>query len=211
MLNTNRIMQGDCTKLMKTLPESSVDFVLTDPPYLVRYKDRSGRSIINDNNPDIIHSSFSLLYKLLKPDSFCVSFYGWNKIDVFFDAWKKAGFKPVGHIVFKKGYSSNSRFLKYTHEQAYLLAKGRPAKPSNPLPDVQPWQYTGNRTHPTEKAVSVLSPLIQSFSKSGDLVFDPFSGSGSTSVAAAQNDRQFLGIELDRNHCQLSLTSDQIF
>lgn len=47
----NRIIQGDCTAILKTLPDQSVDFVLTDPPYFVRYTDRSGRTIRNDRYP----------------------------------------------------------------------------------------------------------------------------------------------------------------
>ena len=48
----NRIIHGDCTEVLKTLPGESVDFVLTDPPYFVRYKDRSGRSVQNDSSDD---------------------------------------------------------------------------------------------------------------------------------------------------------------
>jgi site-specific DNA-methyltransferase (adenine-specific) len=44
----NRIIHGDCTEVLKTVPAESVDFVLTDPPYFVRYRDRSGRSVQND-------------------------------------------------------------------------------------------------------------------------------------------------------------------
>ena len=71
------------------------------------------------------------------------------------------------------------------HEQAYLLAKGHPQKPDAPLPDVQPWEYSGNIAHPTEKAVSILRPLVESFCPAGGVVLDPFAGSGSTLVAAA--------------------------
>jgi hypothetical protein len=39
----NSITRGDCIEVMATMPESSVDFILTDPPYLVNYRDRSGR------------------------------------------------------------------------------------------------------------------------------------------------------------------------
>lgn len=56
--------------------------------------------------------------------------------------------------------------------------------------------------HPTEKAVDILAPLVRAYCKPGDVVFDPFSGSGSTSVAAALNSRQYLGIELDDGYCQ---------
>lgn len=126
----DRLIQGDCTQILKTLPRESADLVLTDPPYFVRYKDRSGRTIANDERPESVLGAFSDLYRMLKPDSFCISFYGWNKVDAFFQAWTQAGFRPVGHIVWRKNYASSRGFLKAHHEQAYVLAKGSPAKPA---------------------------------------------------------------------------------
>ena len=204
MTQHNRILQGDCTQLLKSVPDNSVDFILTDPPYFVRYKDRSGRTIANDRDPQSVLGAFTDLHRTLKPDSFCVSFYGWNSVDAFFHAWKHAGFTPVGHIVWRKNYASSTGFLRACHEQAYVLAKGRPAKPSRPLDDVQPWEYTGNKVHPTEKAVSILTPLIETFSRPGNVVLDPFAGSGSTLVAAALLKRRYLGIELEPHYCQLA-------
>lgn len=99
----------------------------------------------------------------------------------------------MGHLVFTKPYASKSAFVGYQHESAYVLAKGRPPLP---LPDVIPWQYTGNRHHPTEKPVSALMPLIESFTRPGDIVLDPFAGSASTCVAAEQTGRRWIGIEL---------------
>lgn len=134
---------------------------------------------------------------MLRPDSFCVSFYGWTKIDHFFAAWKKAGFRVVGHIVFNKGYASSSRFVRYQHESAFLLAKGSPACPGNPIPDVLPWRYSGNKLHPTQKPLDAMKTLVEAFSKPGDLVLDPFAGSGTTCEAALIAGRRYLGFELD--------------
>jgi adenine-specific DNA-methyltransferase len=202
----NRIIHGDCTEVLKTLPGESVDFVLTDPPYFVRYKDRSGRSVQNDSNDDTakVLSAFPEIYRVLKPDALCVSFYGYRAVDAFMTSWKRAGFTPVGHIVWRKDYASSTRFVKCCHEAAYILAKGRPAIPREPLDDVQPWAYSGNRSHPTEKDVRVLKPVIQAFTQPGAVVLDPFSGSGSTSVAAALSKRRYIGIELEQKYCQLA-------
>jgi DNA modification methylase len=206
MLPENQIVQGDCVQVLKSLPSTSIDLVVTDPPYLVNYRDRSGRTIKNDTRNAGVLEAFSDAYRVLKPHSFCVSFYGWNRVDEFFGAWRKAGFRPVGHIVWQKDYSSSSGFLQYRHEQAYLLIKGNPDRPAKPLADVRPWEYSGNRTHPTEKAVSILTPIIESFSKPGEIVLDPFSGSGSTAVASLLSGRRYIGIELEDRYCRQSRT-----
>lgn len=202
----NQIVQGDCVQLLKSLPGTVIDLVVTDPPYLVNYRDRSGRTVRNDGGNAEFLGAFSDLYRILKPNSFCVCFYGWNRVDEFFGAWRQAGFRPVGHIVWQKEYSSSASFLQYRHEQAYLLVKGNPGRPAKPLADVQPWEYSGNRTHPTEKAVRILSPVIKAFSKPGDIVLDPFAGSGSTAVAAALSGRRYIGIELEGRYCRHART-----
>jgi adenine-specific DNA-methyltransferase len=196
----NRVTQGDCVDVMKGMPSGSVDLVLVDPPYLVRYCDRTGRTVKNDDNDRWIDPAFAEMHRVLKNGQFCVSFYAWNKVDRFMEAWSKAGFKVAGHIVFPKRYASSSRFMSYHHEQAYLLAKGHPAAPENPPPDVIPWTYTGNRLHPTQKPVGIFTPLLEAFSKPGDVVLDPFAGSGSSLVAAKALGRRFIGIELDPVH-----------
>lgn len=198
----NTIRHGDCVKLMRRMDTASVDFILTDPPYACRYVDRSGRSVANDNNTRWIAPAFTEMHRLLKPGGLCVSFYGWHVADQFIKAWREAGFRITGHMVFRKKYPSSKRFLQHHHEMAYLLAKGDARTPSEPLCDVREWSYTGNRLHPTQKPVSALKPLIQSFCPPRGLVLDPFCGSGSTLQAAQEVGRAFVGIEIDYRHWQ---------
>lgn len=200
MTPTFTLYQGDCTAVLATLPEEGVDLVVTDPPYVCGYRDRAGRRIANDDNPAWIGPAFRATYRVMKPDSLCVSFYGWQHVEAFMRAWKAAGLVPVGHLVWPKGYASRSSYLEARHEQAFLLAKGNPPRPAMALSDVQPWTYSGNQLHPTQKAVPVLEPLVGTFSRPGATVLDPFAGSGSTGVACARLDRRFIGIELDSNH-----------
>jgi len=194
---TNTILHGDCIEVMHQMPANSVDFILTDPPYLVNYRDRDGRSIQNDADTAWLKPAMKEAYRVLKQNRVAIMFYGWTRVDAFFEAWREAGFRPVGHLVFQKAYSSKSRFLRYHHEQAYLLAKGRPPLPKQPLADVIEMPYSGNKLHPTQKPVEALAPLIRAFSLPGELVLDPFAGSGSSCAAALLTGRRYLGIELD--------------
>lgn len=196
----SQLYHGDCLVALPQLDDQSVDFVLTDPPYLVNYRDRSGRSIANDVDDAWLAPAFAEVYRVLKSDALCVSFYGWNRVDAFFAAWRAAGFRIAGHLVFAKPYASKAGLVKYQHESAYLLAKGRPAVPAEPIADVLPWQYSGNRHHPTEKPLSCLRTLINTFTRPGDTVLDPFAGSGSTCVAARELGRRYIGIEIDATY-----------
>lgn len=80
----NAILLGDCVKVMKEMPWGCVDLIVTDPPYLVDYRDRDGRRVANDTNDAWLEPAFMEMYRVLKNDSFCVSFYSWNKVDSFF-------------------------------------------------------------------------------------------------------------------------------
>lgn len=64
---------------------------------------------------------------MLKHDRFAVMFFGWTRVDTFFEAWKGAGFQPVAHLVFRKGYSS---------------------LPDRSLGDVLEMSYSGNKLTP---------------------------------------------------------------
>ncbi|WP_298974323.1 DNA methyltransferase [uncultured Roseobacter sp.] len=200
-MQTNLIHCGDATELLKTIPVESIDLVITDPPYLVNYSDRTGRSLANDDNPDGVLPAFDSIARAMKRNSYASCFCGWSALPGFSGTWQAAGLRIVSEIVWQKEYTSRRGYTRYRHESAYLLAKGNPAKPEHPISSVQPWTYSGNRQHPTEKAVEILAPLVRCFSKPGDLICDPFAGSGSSCVAAALNGREDLGIEIDATHC----------
>ena len=178
----NRILLGDCVKVMQEIPAESVDLIATDPPYICRFQSRDGRTVVNDDGDDWLLPAFTQMSRVLKPDRFCVSFYGWHKVDAFFAAWKAAGFHPVGHVVFVKRYASKERYVAYCHEAAYLLAKGNLAIPRMVLRDVLEWEYSGNTRHPTEKPLSAMMLLVEAFSQPGTIVLDPFVGSGTNGV-----------------------------
>jgi adenine-specific DNA-methyltransferase len=194
------VIHGDCIDVMRGMETGSVDMVLTDPPYITRYRSRDGQTVRNDDNDAWLRPAFTEAYRVLKSGGFCISFYGWNQADIFLTAWRASGFRPVGHVVFRKRYASARRFLSYHHEQAYLLAKGQVQMPLIPIPDVLDWRYERNALHPTQKPVSALKSLIEGFTNPDDVVLDPFCGSGSTLVAARELGRRFIGIELDAGH-----------
>ena len=197
----NTVAHGDCIEIMRQMPANSVDFILTDPPYLVNFRVRQGRTLQNDTNADWLRPAMQEAFRVLKQNRLMLCFYGWPRAEKFLEAWREAGFRPVGHLVFRKSYTTKAtEFLRYQHEQAYLLAKGRPAMIGGPVSDVQRLHFTGNKLHPTQKAVMSLIPIIRAYSLPGDVVLDAFCGSGSTCAAALLTGRRYIGIELDAEY-----------
>ncbi len=93
----SRFIRGDCVRVMATIPGNGVDFILTDPPYLVGFRDRQGRTIAGDKTDEWLQPACNEMYRVLKKDALMVSFYGWNRVDRFMAARKNAGFSVVGH------------------------------------------------------------------------------------------------------------------
>ncbi len=83
-----------------------MDFILTDPPYLVNYRDRSGRTVANDNSSHWVTLAFAEMFRILTNERFCVSFYGWQAADILMAAWKDAGFRLVGHFVMSQALAT---------------------------------------------------------------------------------------------------------
>ena len=82
----------------------------------------------------------------------------------------------------------------------------RVTHPSNLWTDltVPYWSMPENTDHPTQKPEKLLAKIILASSREDDLVFDPFNGSGTTTVVAKKLGRQYLGIEIDETYCCLA-------
>jgi len=70
------IFNGDCIEVMQAFDSGTVDFILTDPPYVTRYRDRQGRKVANDDNGRWLRPAFREMHRVLKDGGFAVSFYG---------------------------------------------------------------------------------------------------------------------------------------
>ena len=85
------------------------------------------------------------------------------------------------------------------------MAKGRPEIPRERLADVQALPYSLNKLHSTQKPIPALLALIKSFTNKGEIVLDPFCGSGSTCAAAALAGRKYIGIEVNSKYQRVTV------
>jgi adenine-specific DNA-methyltransferase len=199
------IYHEDCVRVLPMLPAGSVDFVLTDPPYLVNYTGRwdgERRRIVGDDDPSWLVPAFAEIWRVMKADSFAISFYGWTQADIFVGTFKALGFRLVSHLAFVKNVWGLGRFTRGQHETAYLLAKGRPKVPARGISDVIEWEREHDAFHPNQKPVAALHPLIAAYAPRGGVMLDPFMGSGSTLRAAKDFGLGAIGVEVEERYCR---------
>ncbi|HUQ92784.1 MAG TPA: DNA methyltransferase [Bryobacteraceae bacterium] len=198
------LYQDDCRNVLPIFPAEMFDMVVTDPPYLVSDSGRwgSGHEIIEgDSDPSWVLPVFEQIARVLKPDSLCLTFYGWPHADIFFSAWKAVGLRPVSTLVFLKNRIAFGRFTRSQHELAYLLAKGSPAKPKNAVGDVLHWHQAKPQLHPHQKPLGAIGRIIGTYTDEDAVILDPFAGSGTTLLAARRLGRAAGGVEIDEGHC----------
>lgn len=200
------LLHGDCLEVMKSMPDGSVDAVITDPPYGVDYRgrwDSEWPQIANDKRLGWLPDLTAQLARVLRPDAFVVCFYGWPYAGAFLDAFASAGFRPTSHLVFIKNQIGLGYHTRGKHEQAYLFSQGK-AKPNRVSADVFGWTRVQNAVHPTQKPLDAIAPLVECFSGAGGTVLDCFMGSGTTGVACAELGRNFVGIEIDKGYFEIA-------
>ena len=187
-------------KALRFIRTESARLVCTDPPYGIGYTNHQGESVINDERPFIWWLAEA--FRITMPGGALICFTRWDVQEQFRMAIECAGFSVKSQLVWDKGGGGvgdcKSQFLPQ-HEVVWFATKGRFAFPNRrPLSMLHyPKPINTLRVHPTEKPVGLLASLIRSTTSRGELVVDPFSGSGSCGVACVHEQRRFIGIELD--------------
>lgn len=220
MLELNKIYNMDCLDGMRLMKEQGikVDCVITDPPYLINYKTNHRkdkdhkfcRAIENDNNPQLIKDLMPLLYDVMKDDTPLYIFCGSDYIDFFLQEVKQY-FTVKNVIVWDKGnHTAGDLEAQYGKRYEFIIYanKGRALFNENAKRDVDIWRVrriTGNeQIHQNQKPVDLIAKMINIHSKEGDLICDPFMGSGTSAVACHKLKRSYIGFELDKEYFDLA-------
>ena len=205
------LRHGDCLELMKSIPDNSVDLILTDPPYLCDYSrhdknSRFSKKIANDennkSNEEMIKKYLSECYRVMKNDTAFYCFCNYKKIDFFKKQIEASGFNLKNIIVWDKqrnGMGDLKTTFGYSYEFILFASKGQPKIRGKRISDV--WRFSRvkpkEQKHQNQKPIDLLIQAIEKSSDKNDIIFDGFMGSGSTGVAAVNTGRKFIGIELD--------------
>lgn len=207
-----KLLQGDCMELMNNIPNESIDLVLTDIPYgEVNRKDNGLRKLDKENADILTFDLINFLEQLYdKAKSTIIIFCGKEQVSLihsFFNDKQKKGKGTVRQLIWEKSNPSpmNGQHIYLSGvENAIWFKKRGGTFNAHCKNTVFKYPIGRSKLHPTEKNHLLLQELILDNSNENDLILDPCMGSGSTGVVALQNNRNFLGIELNQNYFNIA-------
>lgn len=210
-MDVDRIMRGDALSVLKTLPPDSIDAIVSDPPYGMKYQSswRTDKfaKIHDDDNLAWVPSFLSEAYRVLKPNTHIYLFCNDYAISDFRRELEAVGFTPKRTLVWvKNNHTSGDLLGDYANKTEFIVfaQKGRRLLNGRRDTNVLEFKRISTLTHPTQKPVDLCAFLISKSSNQGDLVLDPFLGSGTTAVAAKQLGRHFIGIEREPEYVKIA-------
>ncbi|MGQ9738057.1 MAG: DNA-methyltransferase [Armatimonadota bacterium] len=241
-IQPNRIYLLDCREGMRRIPDSTVDLIVTDPPFAIDFKPQranynrtQGRVLDGYNEiPQEQYWEFTLswmreAYRVLKETGSMYVFSGWNNLRDILNALDEIDFITVNHIIWKYqfGVYTKRRFVTSHYHCLYVCKDDTKRRfyPDSRFPadartedggsaryrDMEdvwsiPREYwNGGVKTPTKLPRALIEKILQYSSQPGDLVLDPFLGSGQVAVVAKQMGRQYIGFEIVPRYYEFAL------
>ena len=238
-LPLNKIIKGDCVKILDSFPENCIDLIFADPPYNLQLQQELWRP--NMTKVDAVDDEWDKFRNFNEYDTFTIQWLAacrrvlkdtgtiwvigsYHNIYRVGAILQNLGFWILNDIVWvKTNPMPNFRGVRFTnaHETLIWAQKKRGAHYTfnhhtmkNLNDDKQmrsDWETpicsskervktNGEKIHPTQKPEALLYRIIQSSSNPGDIILDPFFGTGTSGVIAKKLERHWIGIELDRKY-----------
>lgn len=228
MLQINKIYKLDAIEGLKQLDNNSVDLVVTDPPYNIASKNkttiRNGKLMSTmeafgewDTMHPFDHELLMLqvisqCYRVLKPGGIMYMFTSEEDNGYYIRKAKERGFTYKLQIAIAKTTQVPSVFKncwRRTYQLCFSVSKGKPKTfnflSQQEMVNLYSYSITHKKTtHPTEKPLEFIKKLIAVSSNKGDLVLDPFMGSGTTAAACQELKRQYIGFDTDAEYLRMA-------
>ena len=228
-MELNKIKHADCLLYLKTLPDNSVDLVVTDPPYNVSQKTNIKYGNLNVTKNfgkwDFGFDPLPVLKELkrvLKPNGHIYVFCATKQIPLYISEFEKEWFfrnllvwnktNPAPRISKTNFLFANEYIIYAINEKVKMTETTFNFSKQNEMHNIfitsalqgkERLKHANRKAiHPTQKPLSVLKKLIEVSSNKGNIVLDPFMGVGSTAVACKELGRKFIGCELDKKYIE---------
>lgn len=227
----NKFLCGDCVAIMESLPESSIDLIVTSPPYNLKNSTGNGMKdgrggkwknaqLINGYatyNDCMPHDEYvkwqreclAEMMRVLKDNGAIFYNHKWRvQNGLLQDRQDIINGFPVRQIIIwrrKGGINFNKGYFLPTYEVIYLIAKPKfiLAPKANSYGDIWEFAQDMNNPHPAPFPVDLIERIISS--TYAGVVLDPFMGSGTTAIAARNQGRDFIGIDISKEYCNMAI------
>ncbi len=212
----HRLICGDSTStpvLTELMDGALANLMVTDPPYNVDVQNSAGKKIMNDNLSDadfdrFINTAMSAAANVLAPGAAFYVWHGENASREFRNACDKNGLKVHQTLIWRKNiFTMGRQDYQWQHEPCHYGWKIGAAhfwcgdrNQSTVLDYDKPQE---NPLHPTMKPIALIERQILNSSLRGQIVLDPFGGSGSTMIACEKTNRICRMAELDPTYCDV--------
>ena len=237
----NQIINADCLEVMKELPDKCIDMVLTDPPYGLKWKqsiELHGRKAIYGHRVEtekwdnvdrkFYEVLFTELDRIVKDNGSIIMFSNTEYITWLYEVGQENNFgykaticwhktNPIPQIR-KKNYLSSIEFVswlaRYNEKKCDFTFN---FKKQNEMHNFIEFPLCGGNertSHPTQKPLEMIKQFVDIHSNEKDIILDPFLGSGTTAVACKQLNRNYIGIEISKEYCEIArrrLAQKQLF
>ena len=202
----------DCMEHMKNMEDGCVHLTLTDIPYGEVNRDSNGLRVLDKEQADVMtfkmNEFLNEVYRVT--NGTIIIFCGkeqLSEIHKFFSDMQKKGKGTVRQLIWEKSNPSpmNGQYIYLSGiENAVWFKKRGGSFNAHCKNTVFKYPCGRSKLHPTEKNHDLLRELILDNSRENDIVFDPCSGSGSHLLVAKQNNRRFVGCELNEQWCEVA-------
>lgn len=221
----DKIICGDCLEIMKEIPDGSIDLIITDPPFAIDFKakrsnyNRTQTRVLEGYNeiPKEKYYEFTVnwmkeAYRILKKTGSMYVFSGWTNLKDVLNALDKVGFVTINHLIWKYQFGVFTKRKYVTcHYHILFVVKDVKKYMFNKVeyyPEdvwiINREYWTGRIKTPTKLPVELVKKILLFSSEKGDIVFDPFIGSGTVAVAAKILGRHYIGIEINPKYCEIA-------
>jgi len=208
-----KLYKGDCLEVMDKLIEQGikVNAIITDSPYGMSYQSNGKKNkdlpMLYDKNLKWLPKFLRLSRTILKNDGHLYMFMPWQRVDEFkiqienffipknILIWYKDSF-GMGDL--KGQYAPSYEMIMFAVKEQGRKLNGKRDK------DIIKCKKTKINLHPTQKPVELIEHLLLKSTNENDIVLDPFMGSGTTGVACVNTNRNFIGIEIDKDYFEIA-------
>lgn len=217
IFDADTIYPGNSLELMPKIPDGVIDLIITDPPFAIDFKaqrenyNRTGSHVLEGYQeiPESEYHEFTQNWmaeaaRILAPDGSMYVFSGWNRLRDILEGLDMAGFSTINHLVWKYQFGVFTKKKYVTSHYHILFVVKNPKRYTFNKIDHYPedvWvinreYWKGRKKTPTKLPSELVKKMLMYSSNIGDLVFDPFLGSGTVAIVSKKEGRHFLGFEV---------------